>query len=395
MHSLNFSLKRNIPEISLILFIGLCSAYTTQITNLSPYYFGYFFAVLFLILYDLKNLKIANIRRIKILFFVFATTFFYQILNAYITATEKFIFGNTVLLCINQLSTIITYQICKHISNEEKSLKESFDFFSKVAFFLGICDFFYRLVHSSRNYSGIQFFYNFKLHALMFTDSNWTGFIYMIIFAFFVYLRDFTNFIKKKQIIAMFIVILLSFSRAAFFSSILVICYSKFNKLSKSKKRFISVLLLFFIITSAAGFIKFLSYDDSFGTKLALLKGFKYYFNHINFKTLLIGNGTLSSSTDMSLLGNVGYSAHLYLIIKTLDLGLIGIILDFGYLLIICHLSRGKFFYILLPFIICSLSMYPTNLSMMYVFGGVMIFIEETRRKTNGLNFSNNAGLQR
>lgn len=101
----------------------------------------------------------------------------------------------------------------------------------------------------------------------------------------------------------------------------------------------------------------------------------------MNFFNLLIGNGTLAASTNMALLGNIGYSAHLYFIIKTLDLGLIGLILDFGYLLIINYLSKNKFFYILLPFSICGLSMCPTNLSMMYVFGGLIIFIEESRRR--------------
>lgn len=381
MHSLNFNLKRNILECSLLLFVGLCSAYITQATSLSPYYFGYLLSILILFLYDLATLKIANWKKINALFFLFFITVSYYIFNSFYTNTQMYILGNIVLLCINQLSTIITYQLCKHISVNKKLIKDCINFFYIFAIIIGFCDFFYRLIHSTRTYSGIHFFYNFKLNSLMFTDSNWTGFIYMIIFAFFIYLRDFTSFISKRKLINIFIIILLTFSRAAIISSIAVLFFSYFKKLPKRKK----TLLLFCFSICCIFFISYIfsvfSKDDSFGTKLALFKGFRYYFKHVNFFNLLIGNGTLAASTNMALLGNIGYSAHLYFIIKTLDLGLIGLILDFGYLLIINYLSKNKFLYILLPFSICGLSMCPTNLSMMYVFGGLIIFMEESRRR--------------
>lgn len=397
MHSLVFNLKRNIIELSLVLFVGFCSAYITQITSYSPYYFGYLVSLLFLFLYAFINLKIGKPKNSKILLFFTTIIFLYYIFNGFITKTQKAILGNIILLCVNQISTIITYQICSQISfsKKERVLKDSINFFYKIALFLGICDFLYRFVHSTRTYVGYQFFYNFKLNSLMFPDSNWTGFIYMLVFAFFVYLKDNTRFITKKQIVCIFVVILLSFSRAATASSILVILYSEFQKLSKSKRKFVFIIsvMLFFIFVPII--ISFLSKDDSFGTKLALLNGAKYYLHHVSLKNFLFGNGTLAASTDMSLLGNIGYSAHLYLIIKILDLGLIGLLIDFGYLLIIFLISRKKFFYLVLPFFVCGLSMCPTNLSMMYVFGGLMIYIEENkRRNNNGFNFNNNACLQ-
>ena len=214
----------------------------------------------------------------------------------------------------------------------------------------------------------------------MFTDSNWTGFIYMLIFAFFVYLRDCTALVGRKKIRAVFLIILLSFSRAAIISSLFVLFYSFFVRQSKNTKRAIMVGLILFALFSVTAFIAVLSKDDSFSTKLTLLHGLEYYLRHADIPALLIGNGTLAASLNTSLLGDIGYSAHLYIIIKILDLGLVGLMFDFLYLLVINSISRNAFMYVLLPFCLCGLSMCPTNLSMMYVFAGLMIFIEECRR---------------
>lgn len=134
MHSLNFNLKRNILECSLLLFVGLCSAYITQATSLSPYYFGYLLSILILFLYDLATLKIANWKKINALFFLFFITVSYYIFNSFYTNTQMYILGNIVLLCINQLSTIITYQLCKHISVNKKLIKDCINFFYIFAY---------------------------------------------------------------------------------------------------------------------------------------------------------------------------------------------------------------------------------------------------------------------
>ena len=57
--------------------------------------------------------------------------------------------------------------------------------------------------------------------------------------------------------------------------------------------------------------------------------------------------------------------------------------------------SHGKFLYMLLPFFVCGLSMCPTNLSYMYVFSGVLLYLENHKRGMQyGFNQRDNADLQ-
>lgn len=378
---LNSFHRTSIIDLSLFLFVGLCSAYITSVTSFSPYYFGYVFSVLFLFLYQITKNRMPNLKKINSACVILFLYFLFLLYNYSVNNSLNLFFGAIIILCVNQLSTIITYSICEQVKSPKKKISDGIHFFYNISVIFGVADFIYRLFTSEWNMTGKYFFYNFKMHALMFLDSNWTGFFFMLEFAFFVYLKDKNLFgIKRKHLLIVFLIVVLSVSRAAMLSCVIVIIFSKIKKYRRIRKLILPFLVVFLIFVIPL-MITFLSRDDSFSTKLRILDGLAYYFKHIDFFKLFVGLGPLGSE-NFSLLGDIGASlgGHLYLIVKIMDIGLIGLFFELLFLFSVIRLTGREFLYIFLPFIICGLSMCPSNLSPLYVFAGLMLFIEKNVR---------------
>ena len=306
----------------------------------------------------------------------------FYLITTILTQTYAQIPNLIVTILLNQISLLITIWGLSKIHNK-KEIFEFVESYFSVAVFVGICDFLYRLKHPSNSNVGILAFYNYKNNSIMFDDSNWVGFIYMIAFSFFVYLRDRFMLVLRKRLLILFLLVILSFSRAAILSSLIVLLYSKFKKQKSQIRVFILLILSSIVFIGLPLLINFLSIDGSFITKMALFRGLKYYFNNASLSQLFLGNGAASSSNNPVLLGYCGYGAHLYLVIKIIDLGFIGLALELLFFVNCFVLTHGYFAYLFLPFFICGLSMCPTNLSYMYVLAGVMIYLEQSNGSLN------------
>ena len=281
---MNKLLHFNIASLSLILFVGFCSAYLTSVTSFSPYYFGLLISQVFGFILFINRLTVLNDDVCKSLGKVFLMIFIFIIINVYYTKTFDKAVGLFFMLLINQLSTLLVYIICNLIKNKQLYfIKITICFYFMVEVIIGIIDLIYRVHIRTTNFSGLQYFYNFK-GSIMFTDSNWNGFIYMISFAFFVYLYDNFRIVRKKELAVLFLFCIFSLSRAAFLSSILVIIYSNFLKLSKRKKFFFIILISVFGIVIAPFFIWYVTHDDSFNTKLIIFKGLNYFLTHTDLE---------------------------------------------------------------------------------------------------------------
>lgn len=379
--ALNSFHRTNIIDLSLFLFVGLCSAYITSVTSFSPYYFGYVFSVLLLFLYQITKNRIPSLKRISSVCVILFLYFLFLLYNYSVNNSLNLFFGAIIILCVNQMSTIITFSICEQVKNPKKKISDGIHLFYSVSVIFGLADFIYRLFTSEWNMTGKYFFYNFKMHALMFLDSNWTGFLFMLEFAFFFYLKDKNLFgIKRKHLLMVFLIVVLSVSRAAMLSCVMVIVFSKIKKYRRIRKLILPFLVCCLVFVSPF-MITVLSKDDSFSTKLRILNGLAYYFKHMDLFKLFVGLGPLGAD-NLSLLGDIGpgLGGHLYLIVKIMDIGLIGLFFELLFLFFVIRLTGGEFFYIFLPFIICGLSMCPSNLSPLYVFAGLMLFIEKNAR---------------
>ena len=386
----------DIRNLALLLYVGLCSAYLTSVTSFSPFYFGLLFSLVFCFVAFLHRLSVFADKNKRALLKVFFITMIFYFVNLSYTKTFSKAVGLFFLLAINQFSTIYVYGIC-HYVKKEKIIKHCVRFYFYVTVVIGVIDLIYRWFIRLNIYRGPQYFYNFKM-SIMFTDSNWNGFIYMLAFSFFIYLRDRYKMVSKNKLLVLFLFVLLAISRAAISCSVLVIIYSKFQKLSRYKKSI-------FVITVAIAFccifpilFYYAMHDDSFQTKLIIFKGLAYYLTHNSFTQLLIGFGTQFATSDLAdmYMNYSGVVGHAYIVLKIMDLGIIGLFLELIYFYVLLKITNYSFAYLLIPFLVCGLSMCPSNLSFFYVFAGIIVFLESNRNKgeVNGFNKRDNADLQ-
>lgn len=392
-------LNCDISIVALVFFVGVSSAYLTSVTHFSPYYFGLLLLIVNSFILVIHNSKMQNDSVSKALLMLISVITVFLIFNICFTKTFGKLFSILFLLLINQMSTLIVYEMCFLCSKKvdaEVYIKNAVNLYFWIEIFIGIADIFYRFAKRTYSYAGLQYFYNFKT-SIMFEDSNWNGFIYMISFAFFLYLYDNYRIIGKWHLRILFFYCILSLSRAAVFSSILVIIYSRFIKLSDKKKKIYVLFLILFSIFILPFMFFYVSHDDSFNTKIVIIKGLLYYISHTPIDKLLIGFGSGFATSEYSLpyLNYAWVQGHLYVVIKIMDIGLQGLFLDFLYFIALIKKSNGKFLYMLLPFFVCGLSMCPTNLSYMYVFSGVLLYLENHKRGMQyGFNQRDNADLQ-
>lgn len=388
---------KNIYNLIFLLYVTLCSAYITTITKFSPFYFGLFasFLLFFLSFFRISSIKRNKNKKVLLTFIILIALF--SILNIFITNTYSYSFGIFFLLLLNQFSTLYIYSTLKRV-NKISVIRKSIHIYYWIAIIIGVCDIIYRYLTRLHSYHGLQYIYNFKMSSLMFTDANWVGFIYMIAFSFFLYLYDIYHLVRKSQLYVLFIFVLTSISRAAFFSSIIVLIYSKFLKSPKKQKKLFLILLAIFSFVGIPFVVDYVLHDDSFQTKLIILKGFSYYLTHTSIQDLFIGFGFqfATSTRAEAAMNYCGVIGHLYIVTKMMDFGMIGFALEIIYFIVLLKLTQYRFFYLLLPFLVCGLSMCPTNLSFFYTFAGIMLFLENRKRSFSYDRFNQryNANLQ-
>lgn len=381
----NLVFLRDIRKIGLILLVGLSSAYLTTVTSFSPFYFGYAVAGICFCITILWGHCIRCPKILLTLFCFFCVLFLYQYVN--IVYSKTLDFRPLILVLLNHGSTIIAFGLCNRLLSLDP-IQKSIKCYFYVAVAIGVIDIVYRFIHRGYSYSGYLFFYNFKSNSILFTDSNWVGFIFMISFAFFLYLRDCFRIVGKAKIAVFFFLCLTSFSRAAIFSCGIVYLFSRFLHYGKHKRK----IVFFMGILSCCVFLPFLIViflnDPSFQTKITILKGLLYYIQQVPTDRLFLGFGAGFSTSDaVGFYTNyAGIYGHLYIVIKLMDSGIIGFFLELLFFLYVIIKTNFKFLYLFIPFFICGLSMCPTNLSYLYIFSGIMLYLENYHKALYGGN---------
>ena len=211
-------LNCDISIVALVFFVGVSSAYLTSVTHFSPYYFGLLLLIVNSFILVIHNSKMQNDSVSKALLMLISVITVFLIFNICFTKTFGKLFSILFLLLINQMSTLIVYEMCFLCSKKvdaEVYIKNAVNLYFWIEIFIGIADIFYRFAKRTYSYAGLQYFYNFKT-SIMFEDSNWNGFIYMISFAFFLYLYDNYRIIGKWHL------------RILFFYCILSLCIRQF-----------------------------------------------------------------------------------------------------------------------------------------------------------------------
>lgn len=366
----------NIFKYSFIVYFALCAAYVTELTMMSPYYFGLIFCLTSICLYIILKSKI--ILDIK-------TCFLIVILNGIIV--QLLICGqcnnydvdayvkNIILLIVNQLTAVICLLMCINYHIIKDDILRGSIWFYRTVLIIGIADFIYRVLNSTWGYSGYLFFQNFKSNSLMFGDSNYIGFMFMISFVFFLYLKRRLNMAKNSQLVVLFIMTFLSMSRAALGGLLITFFIDRFIKNSHHLRLKACLIIIMLILVGSYIWTILEEIDDSLLTKTWVLDGILAYLHNASWSDLLIGQGSEVLSGEPKY-WDAFQSGHLYLFIKIIGSGFIGLILDLLFFSQIMYISKGKTWYVLLPFFLAGLSFCPTNLSYMYFFIGVIMYME-------------------
>lgn len=248
----------------------------------------------------------------------------------------------------------------------------------------------WRLLHPRTEYAVFdgsddnRWIYQYKFGGLMYTDSNAVG-IHIIILLFFIYYLEKEQKASWPKVkIILLILLALTFSRAAWFGFIVGWIYMRY--LQNRRLGFYIVNLIVFI-TAGILLYKFylqakISSDLSYQSKFDIIGTVLRHFEDISRSELLIGIGFSNS------LERMGVYAHNFFMVFLIESGVIGLFFIVLLLLQFTISTRMKALYVLVPFLITTLSSTITFMPFFYVVIA-LIFVFENKR-TSELNTHEN-----
>lgn len=362
-----------------VIFIASALAYLTMVTHYSPFYFGYLTAFICMVCSAVCQRRfLCDKNLISIIVWMGAAVLF-AVVNSAINGMFRNFSTYLVQIFINQGSLFLVCFLLKNGRLDMRAVKKGLDMNYYVTVVLGAVDFVHRVQSSEWLWTGNMWFYNLKFHSYMFQDTNWCGFAYMISFAFYLYLMQEHRLVSRKRTAVLFGLVILSFSRAAMIGCGLVWLWAVFIHPQKGRKKaaYYMVFLIILIFAGIAGF-HVLKNSGSFIARLSIIDGMIYYLKHADLSQILLGNGF--DADEGALFGAAWTFKHLYFVIKIVDIGIIGTAIETGILIMILQRTKGEMLYLLIPFFTAGLSFSPTNLSYLYIFAGIMLYIEYSVR---------------
>lgn len=329
--------------------------------SLLPVYFTTLIGVLLLFISEGRNVfKIP-----KNLYMPVVVAFYY-----FLTQITKIVSPSAFIIYL--MTYLYIYLVIKSLKKIDiEDIKRLSIKFINLSIFLLTCECLWRLLHPVNVPEYIlrgSWFYKYKLASFMYMDSNFVAIQAMVMLFFTIYLKKKFFLTLKWQKIILLILIILTFSRAAWIATLLGLLYIHyFHKISASKI-FIGVISI--VVVSIIIYIK-VKADISFGTKFEIInQSIAYFKNSLPITDLLFGIGSGNSSNVLN-----SISAHNIILIYLIDTGLIGFFLAFGMFFQLWK-QIPKVSYLLLPFIIAGLSAYQSACPYLFAALGIMYIVE-------------------
>lgn len=353
--------------------IGLCAVsfstyFFTQIISISPVYWFFLVAFLYIIVEKLTNLKFSLSSGILISFPFFLLVVLYQVLNN--SSAKPFALigvGFSFFFIVNYFEK----------GKDSRSLERVIFGLNVINAILFIAEMTYRFYFSLTTF-GERFlldgFYVFKYQSFMFMDSNPVGMILMLLLFLNVWVgRNGANTVFFKWLFGGLLV--LTFCRAAIFTS--AICLIILKLFDKGTCR-IAWLLLIFCCLFVLIFKIALS-DTSFLYRLDIIFATIDYLQKCSIEEMLWG---LGDGEATKILGRGAHNMFVYLII---EYGLIGTAtwLLFNFWVLIN--SKFKSLILFVPFFIAGQVFAPLVIPYYFAFAALGFQYSEKKEKEAGL----------
>ncbi len=355
-----------------MIWLYFSGVYLTKVTSFSPVYLGFILVFLYTFLAMPQKNKV-TISYFELLCVILSLMSLFLALNSP--------FNMVVNVFITLFSIVIVSQHFRY---------RSINFSSLVYFFLFYLFFFsieagYRI--SNPIYDNVirlselgVGYIIYKINSIMYIDSNFVGLQILSYFCSLLFiLRYESKSIKKSRIIKLllmlyFILILLTFSRAAIVGALfsIIVFYSQISK----RIRLVSFLII--PLFSFWGYLEIseaFANDVSFNSKFHLFDSFFIYLYHADIYQILLGVG-LGNAIDV-----IGMGAHNLMLTLIIETGLIGFTCFMSVLIFLCFKLRMDSIYIVLPFLIVSMSLSGTAIPYIMTLFYLLVLIKSEKFK--------------
>lgn len=216
-------------------------------------------------------------------------------------------------------------------------------------------------------------FYMFKSSSLMYTDSNATG-IHILLVLFFIYY--WSEFVKEKYKIVkivLWLLLILTISRAAWLGAIVGFVYFKLLR-GKPIVFWVFAGSLFFLFSLVGFFVYLLPLmeaDPSFMARIEVFESaYKYYQSGPNVIDQLIGIGVYMSQVYFDIY------LHNFYIVQAVEMGFISLAFLFLMWGQFVYYTKSKALIVLVPYSIVILSSTLSFIPVFYIIFGIMCISE-------------------
>ena len=294
----------------------------------------------------------------------------------YIIITQYLILSNYTKPVINVLLAlayyIVTFRTIEHLNY--KKISRISRIFINASIIILMVEAIYRWLHPVdlvENISRGAYIYRYKISSIMYQDSNFVGIYIVVLFFYCIYLRKYFEEKYRIHLIILFVLCLLTLSKASIVTLILfwIIFGMDISKINKI------VLLILLGGTAGIWFLKMIIQDDSLMARYALFYYTGKYFKSASIFNQIIGVGFGNAKYYM----NIG--AHSIFIVFLVEAGIIGLVALLFLWVHIIKKSKGQALIVLLPFSLNALALSGHSITFLYCVLAIICILSKDSQK--------------
>lgn len=360
-------LKNKKLNDSLLWIFVVFSGFYINLLYIKPVYIAISLGVIGYIFLEMKTFK--NIIWDKLSIFTIIWTIYMCISFVFIRGY----IGTT----LNSIMSVFTYFIgVQYLKNrdENRILKISRDFIN-ISIVLLIIEAAIRISHPRVDDLS---FYRYKFNSIMYEDSNYVGIFIICLFFYSIYLSKYKDEKYIWQKIVLFLLCIVTVSRAAIIATlgmiitlkVFDILYNIAKRLTKKQKITIIIITSLIIIILCLLGVDFLLRDGSFRSKFYIAELAIKHLKNSSVNQILFGVGFGKTYNY------IGIGAHNIVIAYALESGIIGLIFFIMFTIMIAIKTNGKSLIITIPFFIAGMSLAGFTLPFLYIIYAMIYTLE-------------------